>query len=110
MPAPGPWYFEMIAAGRDVAAIRDELLFGPRRRGLMTAADPHDLPLLRCRMRRAGEASATAGVEISGDPEHPANAGRLCSKGAALGDTLGREDRLLHPAHRQSARRAGTRR
>jgi nitrite reductase (NADH) large subunit len=25
----GPWYFEMIAAGRDVAAIRNELLFGP---------------------------------------------------------------------------------
>ncbi len=26
----GPWYFEMIAAGRDVADIRNELLFGPR--------------------------------------------------------------------------------
>jgi nitrite reductase (NADH) large subunit len=25
----GPWYFEMISAGRDVTAIRDELLFGP---------------------------------------------------------------------------------
>jgi nitrite reductase [NAD(P)H] large subunit len=25
----GPWYFEMIAAGRDVADIRHELLFGP---------------------------------------------------------------------------------
>ena len=25
----GPWYFEMIAAGRDVADIRNELLFGP---------------------------------------------------------------------------------
>jgi nitrite reductase (NADH) large subunit len=25
----GPWYFEMMAAGRDVTAIRDELLFGP---------------------------------------------------------------------------------
>jgi NAD(P)H-dependent nitrite reductase large subunit/NAD(P)H-dependent nitrite reductase small subunit len=25
----GPWYFEMINAGRDVASIRDELLFGP---------------------------------------------------------------------------------
>ena len=28
---------------------------------------------------------------------HPANLGRLCSKGAALGDTLDLTDRLLHP-------------
>jgi len=32
-----------------------------------------------------------------GDPDHPANFGRLCSKGAALGDTLELEGRLLHP-------------
>jgi len=36
-------------------------------------------------------------VVIQGDPEHPANFGRFCSKGAALGDTLGLEGRLLHP-------------
>ena len=36
-------------------------------------------------------------VEIAGDPEHPANFGRLCSKGAALGETLSLEDRLLTP-------------
>jgi assimilatory nitrate reductase catalytic subunit len=35
--------------------------------------------------------------EIRGDPEHPANFGRVCSKGAALGETLGLEGRLLHP-------------
>jgi assimilatory nitrate reductase catalytic subunit len=34
---------------------------------------------------------------ISGDPDHPANLGRLCSKGSALGETLGLESRLLHP-------------
>jgi assimilatory nitrate reductase catalytic subunit len=34
---------------------------------------------------------------ITGDPEHPANFGRLCSKGAALGETLSLDDRLLHP-------------
>ena len=28
------------------------------------------------------------GTTISGDPEHPANLGRLCSKGSALGETL----------------------
>ncbi|MEM9779346.1 MAG: molybdopterin-dependent oxidoreductase, partial [Pseudomonadota bacterium] len=36
-------------------------------------------------------------VQIKGDPEHPANFGRLCSKGAALGETLGLEGRLLAP-------------
>ncbi len=34
---------------------------------------------------------------VRGDPEHPANLGRLCSKGAALAETLGRDGRLLHP-------------
>jgi assimilatory nitrate reductase catalytic subunit len=42
------------------------------------------------------------GAAISGDPEHPANLGRLCSKGSALGETLGLEDRLLYPMIRCS--------
>jgi len=37
------------------------------------------------------------GAAISGDPEHPANFGRLCSKGSALGETVALESRLLHP-------------
>ncbi|MGU3540906.1 molybdopterin-dependent oxidoreductase [Methylobacterium sp. A54F] len=37
------------------------------------------------------------GAEIAGDAEHPANFGRLCSKGSALGETLSLENRLLHP-------------
>ena len=32
-----------------------------------------------------------------GDPAHPANFGRLCSKGAALKDTLNLPDRLTVP-------------
>lgn len=36
-------------------------------------------------------------VTIEGDPAHPANFGRLCSKGLALGETTGSEGRLLHP-------------
>jgi assimilatory nitrate reductase catalytic subunit len=36
-------------------------------------------------------------VTIVGDPVHPANFGRLCSKGSALGETVGAEGRLLHP-------------
>jgi assimilatory nitrate reductase catalytic subunit len=36
-------------------------------------------------------------VSIKGDKEHPANFGRLCSKGSALGETLSLDDRLLHP-------------
>ena len=38
------------------------------------------------------------GAAIAGDPEHPANFGRLCSKGSALGETLGLEGRLLSPS------------
>ncbi len=34
---------------------------------------------------------------IAGDPDHPANFGRLCSKGSALGETLSLDNRLLHP-------------
>ena len=37
------------------------------------------------------------GAAIAADHDHPANRGRLCSKGAALGETLSLEDRLLHP-------------
>jgi assimilatory nitrate reductase catalytic subunit len=36
-------------------------------------------------------------VQIKGDPAHPANHGRLCSKGTHLGETVGLEGRLLHP-------------
>ena len=42
------------------------------------------------------------GATISGDPRHPANFGRLCSKGAALGETLSLDQRLLHPMLRQA--------
>jgi assimilatory nitrate reductase catalytic subunit len=42
------------------------------------------------------------GAEIAGDPNHPANFGRLCSKGTALGETLGLDGRLLHPMRRQT--------
>jgi assimilatory nitrate reductase catalytic subunit len=36
-------------------------------------------------------------VAIAGDPDHPANRGKLCSKGTHLGETLGLETRLLTP-------------
>jgi assimilatory nitrate reductase catalytic subunit len=34
---------------------------------------------------------------VAGDPDHPANLGRLCSKGAALAETLGSEGRPRQP-------------
>jgi len=40
---------------------------------------------------------ADGAVAIGGDPDHPANFGRLCSKGLALGETVSLDDRLLHP-------------
>src|SRR6187549_3627901 len=36
-------------------------------------------------------------VTVAGDPDHPANFGRLCSKGSALGETLSLDGRLLYP-------------
>jgi assimilatory nitrate reductase catalytic subunit len=43
------------------------------------------------------------GAAIAGDPSHPANLGRLCSKGAALGETLGLGSRVLHPLRRTAS-------
>ncbi|MEJ6392698.1 molybdopterin-dependent oxidoreductase [Gymnodinialimonas sp. 2305UL16-5] len=37
------------------------------------------------------------GLAVRGDPEHPANHGRLCSKGSALGETVGLSGRLRAP-------------
>ena len=48
-----------------------------------------------CGMLVHQEPDAT--LRIEGDKDHPANHGRLCAKGAALGDTLGPRGRLLHP-------------
>ena len=48
-----------------------------------------------CGVLATAKADGTA--EISGDPEHPANFGRLCSKGSALAETLSHDGRLLYP-------------
>ncbi|MGD1881981.1 MAG: molybdopterin-dependent oxidoreductase [Paracoccaceae bacterium] len=37
------------------------------------------------------------GLAVRGDPDHPANFGKLCSKGTALADTVGLGGRLLAP-------------
>lgn len=39
----------------------------------------------------------TGGVLVKGDPDHPANFGKLCSKGSALGETVGLSHRLSAP-------------
>ncbi|MDP5209584.1 nitrate reductase [Microbulbifer sp. 2205BS26-8] len=36
-------------------------------------------------------------ITVRGDTQHPSNAGRLCIKGSALGETLGDRGRLLRP-------------
>src|SRR5947209_10284973 len=43
------------------------------------------------------QADGRGGAAVAGDPTHPANIGRLCSKGSALGETIGLEDRILYP-------------
>src|SRR3979411_2160502 len=44
----------------------------------------------------------SGGAPIPGAPQHPATLRRLCSKGSALGETLGVEERLLYPMIRCS--------
>ena len=48
-----------------------------------------------CGVLATREESGAIGVK--GDPLHPANFGRLCSKGSALGETVDLEGRLLSP-------------
>jgi len=40
-------------------------------------------------------------VTVGGDPEHPANFGRLCSKGSALAETVDLDGRILYPEIRR---------
>src|SRR5712672_3493538 len=69
----------------------------------MTAVDPH-LRATRTTCAYCGVGcgllatpDGRGGAAIACAPDPPANLGRLCSKGSALGETLGLEDRLLHP-------------
>ncbi len=45
----------------------------------------------------ARPANGGSGWSVTGDSAHPANAGRLCSKGNTLAETLGLDGRLLTP-------------
>ena len=36
-------------------------------------------------------------LSVKGDPAHPANFGKLCSKGSTLGQTMSMDERLLYP-------------
>lgn len=40
---------------------------------------------------------ANGQLSVKGDPDHPANYGRLCSKGSALAQTIDNDGRLLSP-------------
>ena len=53
------------------------------------------------------EAGKITGVR--GDPEHPANRGRLCTKGATLALTVDSSYRLLYPEHRPCRGQPGQR-
>ena len=72
--------------------------------------NPLHLPLLRRRLRRRHrDATATQITGVRGDPDHPANFGRLCTKGATLHLTASaavtRQTRLLQPHAARGARR-----
>ena len=98
------WYFDMISTGSDI---------GPRARhpavrsGRNDRSRPDDVPVLRRGLRRSRPPRRHGVEDRAAIREHPANAGRLCSKGSALGETLGLEGRLLHPSIRGEARELG---
>src|SRR5215475_4004827 len=80
----------------------------PRGRVSMNAPSPHP-PTVRTTCPYCGVGCGVlarpdgyGGAAITGDPDHPANFGRICSKGSALGETLGLNERLLHPMLRQA--------
>ena len=59
---------------------------------LTLTRDPHHLRLLRRRLRHRRHASpASARSRSRAIPTHPANRGKLCSKGTHLGETVGLE-------------------
>ena len=43
------------------------------------------------------EVARDGSVSVRGDPDHPANYGRLCSKGSALAETIDLDGRMLQP-------------
>ena len=43
------------------------------------------------------DVDAGGNISVRGDPDHPANFGRLCSKGSALAETVDLDGRLLYP-------------
>ncbi|MFV0408776.1 MAG: molybdopterin-dependent oxidoreductase [Paracoccus sp. (in: a-proteobacteria)] len=64
----------------------------------------HQMPAIRTTCPYCGTGcgvlvtpNGQGGLAIAGDPEHPANFGRLCVKGSALGETVGLKGRLLEP-------------
>lgn len=59
--------------------------------GCGVLATPQDKPA------DTGDTVNHPGIRIQADPAHPANLGRLCSKGAALADTLTLDGRVLTP-------------
>src|SRR5499427_9909304 len=77
-------------------------------RATMNARAPHP-PTIRTTCPYCGvgcgvlaQPDGRGGAVISGDPAHPANFGRICSKGSALGETLTLGARLLYPMVRRA--------
>jgi len=74
-----------------------ELAFAPRS---TQAATRTTCPYCGVGCGVVAQADRNGGATIAGDAAHPSNFGRLCSKGSALGETLGLAGRLLHPMRR----------
>ena len=78
-------------------------------RTVVRAACPHDCPdmcaMLVTTELLAGRRVATA---ITGDPDHPTTAGKLCTKVARYLERVYHPDRLLHSLKRVSPKGRGS--
>ena len=77
--------------------LRDEAASQPKRRISAGAPVATTCPYCGVGCGVLASPDGRGGAAIKGDPDHPANLGRLCSKGSALGETLALDERLLHP-------------
>ena len=116
-------YLDMIPSCGDIGPLRDELMFGDLAPA-QVVAEPINVPSpalaavatkTTCPYCGVGcgvlaTPDGAGGAAIVGDPDHPANFGRLCSKGSALGETLALDGRLLHPMMRGNDDALGARR
>jgi len=107
----GPWYFDLIRDGSDISAHAFRACCSARRcvqrqrkhehASDLISADrvigAHTCPYCGVGCGVKASLQEDGSVKVAGDEQHPANLGRLCVKGSALGETVALDGRMLYP-------------